>query len=275
MRTRGLTTALLVVWIVLATAPRARADDGGGAFVDPDGNPTAEARDGQSGDGGGGGGGDDSCEWRVIVEDDFDFAVYDQDFARQHSPTGRWLQRWCDGELVTVGGLSLVPEGGVADPHQIAVNALASVGIEGPSIRTSPSENGRLYVQVPTWLWVEPNWWQTYEATANAGRVWSTVRATPVATTWNLGDGGSVSCRGPGTAWRPGMSEDATDCTHTYLTSSASRPGDTFHLEAIVTLEVSWTSNAAAGGTLPSITRTSAVEVEVGEIQAIGTGGSS
>lgn len=280
MRPRPLIAALLGGAILLA-APPASADDRpggeGGAYVDPDGNPTAEAGDGESGggDGGDGGGGDDSCEWRVVVEDDFAFAIYDEEFTRQHSATGRWLEYWCEGRLVAVDGFSLVPEGGVADPYQLAVNALASVGIESPSVRTSPSENGRLYVQVPTWLWVEPSWWQTYEATANAGRVWSTVRATPVATTWNLGDGGSVSCRGPGTAWRPGMSEDATDCTHTYRTSSASRPSGTFDMEATVTLEVSWTSNATGGGTLPSITRTSVVEVEVGEIQAIGTRGGS
>ena len=157
--------------------------------------------------------------------------------------------------------------------EQLALDALASVQIAPPAIRTSPSENGRLYVQVPTWLWLDSTWWQTYEATANTGRVWSTVRATPVATTWELGDGRSVSCRGPGTPWRRGLSEDASSCTHTYRSSSASRPGGTFSLEATVTLEVSWTSNAAAGGTLPAITRSSTLAVEVGEIQAIGTRG--
>jgi hypothetical protein len=126
-------------------------------------------------------------------------------------------------------------------------------------------------VQVPTWLWLERNWWQPYEATARAGRVWSTVRATPVATTWSMGDGQSVSCRGPGTEWHPGLPEDASDCTYTYRTSSAGSPDGAFRLEATVTLDVSWFSNAPGGGTLPAITRTSMLEVEVGEIQAIGT----
>src|SRR5690606_6862623 len=141
--------------------------------------------------------------------------------------------------------------GGPVDPRELALDAVASVEIVPPVIRTSPSERERLYVQVPTWLWLEASWWQPYEATANAGRVWSTVRATPVATTWNLGDGSSVSCRGPGTPWQLGVTEDASTCTHTYRTSSASHPGGTFGVDATVTFEVSWTSNAAGGGTLP------------------------
>jgi hypothetical protein len=211
----------------------------------------------------------------VIVEDDFEFDVYDADgLETQHSATGRWLEYRCPGVgAVQVGDYFLVPEGGLVDPYQLAADALASVRIEAPSIQTSPSQNGRLYVQVPTWLWVDRTWWEPHEATASAGRVSSTVRAVPVATTWTMGDGTSVSCRGPGTAWRPGLSEDASDCTHTFRRSSASQPGGTFDIEATVTFEVSWTSNVSGGGALPAIARTSTLAVEVGEIQAIGTRG--
>ena len=284
MRARFL-TAVVTAAAVVALVPNAASaetwpppGDGGGAYVDPDGDPTATAGDsansGGGGESGGGGANDDACVWRVVIVDDFEFPVYEVDNTRMYSATGRWLERWCpDTGAVAIDGYFLTPEGGLVDPNQLAVDALESVGIEPPAIRTSPSENGRLYVQIPTWLWLEPSWWQTYEATADAGRVWSTVRATPVATTWSLGDGQSVSCLGPGTAWRQGLPEDATDCAHTYRTSSAATPGGKFHLEATVTFEISWTSNAADGGTLPAITRTSTRDVEVGEIQAIGTAG--
>lgn len=281
MRFRLVTAALLGAAFLAAGSPASaddRPDGGGGAYVAPNGDPTATAGDGGSGGGGGGGtggGDDDPCEWRVLVEDDFAFAVYRSDSsATQHSATGRWLQRWCPGVgAVEVDGYYLTPEGGLVDPYALAVEALASVSISPPEIKTSPSEDGRLYVQVPTWLWVEGAWWQSYEATATAGRVWSTVKATPVATTWVMGDGDTVSCRGPGTAWRPGLPEGSSGCTHTYRTSSAGEPDGRFVLQATVTLEVSWTSNATGGGTLPAISRTSTVQVDVGEIQAIGTGG--
>jgi hypothetical protein len=105
--------------------------------------------------------------------------------------------------------------------------------------------------------------------------VWSKVVAQPVSVTWQLGDGTSLTCTGPGTAWTPGAAEDATDCSHVYRTSSAASSGGTFQITATVRLEVSWTSNAPFGGTLPAIDESSSLDVAVGEIQAIGTRGGS
>lgn len=250
---------------------------GGTAYLDEEGDPTASATDGVGspggGGGGGGGGGEQQCHWNVVIEDDFLFGIYDVDtLATQHSQTGRWLEYFCEGiGAVAVDGFFLIPEGGLVDPAALAADALASIGIEAPVIRTSPSADGRLYVQIPTWLWLDQTWWQPYQATASAGRVTSTVNAQPVSTAWSMGDGGSVRCSGPGTAWRAGLADEATDCRHTYRHSSAAQPEDMFALEATVTLEVTWTSNTGAGGTLPAISRTSSLDVEVGEIQAIGT----
>lgn len=280
MRTRFLISGAVLGAVFMVSSP-ALADERpggtGGAYVDPGGDPTAVASSGGSGDGGGGGsngGGtvEDPCPWRVVVDDDFAVTMYDPITGEpQHSATGRWLGRWCDGD----GGLFgyfVRPEGGLVDPYQLALDALASVSIASPSIRTSPSKGGSLYVQLPTWLWLEQSWWEPSEATANAGRVQSTVRATPVSTSWTLGDGSSLTCRGPGTPWRAGMPEGGSNCAHTYTSTSESRPGGTYDIEATVTIEVSWTTNVpGGGGTLPAITRTSSVDVEVGEIQAIGT----
>lgn len=250
---------------------------GGTAYLDEEGDPTASATDGVGspggGGGGGGGGGEQQCHWNVVIEDDFLFGIYDVDtLETQHSQTGRWLEYFCEGiGAVAVDGFFLIPEGGLVDPAALAADALASIGIEAPVIRTSPSADGRLYVQIPTWLWLDQTWWQPYQATASAGRVTSTVNAQPVSTAWSMGDGGSVRCSGPGTAWRAGLADEATDCRHTYRHSSAAQPEDMFALEATVMLEVTWTSNTGAGGTLPAISRTSSLDVEVGEIQAIGT----
>ncbi|MCZ7537385.1 MAG: hypothetical protein M5T61_16725 [Acidimicrobiia bacterium] len=288
MRTRVLTALLLAGASVLLAATPAGAGNrpppggGGGAYVDGDGDPTATAGDGTanpggggSGGGGGGGGEGPPCEWHVVIEDDFQMGIYDVDTLQtQHSATGRWLEYWCEGTgAVAVDGYFIVPEGGLVDPAALAQQALQSVQIAPPAIRTSPEESGRLYVQIPTWLWIDSSWWQPYTATAQAGRVWSTVTARPVSVTWGTGDGGSEVCRGPGVAWSPGVDEDASNCTHTYRRSSASAEGGTFDLSATVRFEITWTSNAPFGGTLPAITRTSTLDVEVGEIQAIGTRG--
>ena len=282
MRARLLICLATASFVVLTAAP-AGADDRpeggeGGAYIDG-GDPTAVATDGTEtpGAGGGSGGGGEGlpCEWHLVIEDDFQTYIYDVDTLNtEHSATGRWLEYWCDGiGAVEVDGYFIIPEGGLVDPVALAQQALDSVQIAPPAIRTSPSESGRLYVQIPTWLWIDGSWWQGYTATAQAGRVWSTVTARPVSVTWGMGDGSSVVCTGPGTAWTPGADEDASDCTHTYRRSSAASGGGTFDLTATVRLEVTWTSNAPFGGTLPAITRTSTLDVEVGEIQAIGTRG--
>ena len=282
MRQRIVTIAVVLVGVCgVGVVPAGAGGRPPGAYVGPTGDPTASAGDGAStapGSAQGGGsssGAPDPCEWAVVVDDDFVFPVYSEDGgSRQHSRTGRWLQKLCPGVgAVDIGGFFTVPEGGLVDPRQLALDALSSVAIAAPAVQTSPSQNGRLFVQMPTWLWLDAGWWHTYEATANAGRVSSTVRATPVAATWSLGDGNTVACRGAGTAWRLGLAESASDCTYTYRTSSATRPDGHFPLAATVLFNVTWTSNAAAGGALAPITRTSTLQVEVGEIQAIGTGG--
>lgn len=282
MRTRLVAGLVLLVALVIASSEAGadtRRPGRGGAYVDRGGDPTAIADDSnvesQIGKRRSKNASDDPCEWRVRIEDDFKFSVYDVDSPqRQHSATGRWLERWCPGVGgVEVNGYFLVPEGGLADPRQVAATALASVQIDPPVIHTNPSEADRLFVQVPTWLWVQGDWWKSHEATARAGRVWSTVKATPVSVTWSMGDGSTVTCNGPGSEWSPAVRADVSDCTYTYRSSSVSRPTGRFEMTATVTFKVSWTSNASGGGTLPSVTRVSSRSVAVGEIQAVGTRG--
>lgn len=276
-RGRRLTALLLVVAASLASAASpASANEApggdGGAYVDDGGNPTAVARDETSVGGGGSGGGEDECVWNVVIEDDFEFAIYEVNGTRLYSETGRWLERVCDGEIVAVGDLFIVPEGGAVDPRALAADALASVPIAIPPIATSPSADDRLYTQVRTWLWLPETWWRGYTATANAGRVSASVTATPVRAEWEAGDGGGTTCRGPGVEWRRGMPDGATNCSYVYRHSSAGEDGDAYTLAVTVWFEVAWTSNTGDGGTLPEISRSASRRVQVGEVQAVETG---
>ncbi len=275
MRTRLLITMALTISL-LAAAPadaETRPPDGD-AYIDDVGDPTVEVIDEVDGESATPGAPDNArCTWRVLIADDAVLKVYDANGNTEHSSTGRWMQKVCgDIGAVAVGGRFLVPEGGLVDVEALAHRALASVAINAPTIRTSPEVNGRLYVQIPTWLWIEGGWWQSYDATASAGRVTATVTARPTGTTWKLGDGTELECSGPGRAWEPSLSEGGTDCTHMYITSSAGRPSGTFDLEATVRLEVTWVSNVGHDSTLPAISRSATRTVDVGEIQAIGTG---
>ncbi len=219
------------------------------------------------------GAGQSNCEWREILANDQAFAVYDVNGKRLTSPTGRWYEHWCEGRQVAVNSAFAVPGAAPVqvDPAVLAAEARESVEVATPSIETSPEADRLLFVQIPTWLWIPGAWWQSYSATAEAGGVSATVVASPTRAVWSTGDGASVTCDGPGTPWREGMSEDASDCRHTYRHSSTTQSSGAYELSVTVEFEVTWTSSVGAGGSLPTITRTVSRAVQVGEIQAIET----
>lgn len=269
MRARaGILTSAVVVVVVLAASPAAADDEDAGGYVDDSGNPTAVARDDEERVARSSGS-PSNCQWSVVIEDDIAFAVHEVDGRRLFSETGRWLQKICDGQSISVSGSYLIPEGGQVDPAQLAAEARRSIPIASPAINTSPEANRRLYVRVPSWFWVDPSWWQPYTATATAGRVSSTVTARPVRAVWSAGDGGGTTCAGPGVVWREGMREDATYCRYTYYHSSAGEEGGTYTLTVTVEFEVAWTSNVGLAGGLAGVSRSASRPVEVGEIQAV------
>lgn len=263
---RRVLTAVTAAALAMSTGTAAADDLGGDAYVDDSGNPTAEARDVIQTGGRSGGARESNCFWRVVIEDDREFGVYDVDGTRRHSDTGRWLEQVCDGSPVQV-----VPEGTPVDPRELAVTARESVAIPAPPMSTSPSADRELYPQMKTWLWVDGSWWQPYSATAEAGAVSATVTARPVRSEWSMGDGGRTVCAGPGVEWRRGMSEDDTYCSYIYRRSSAGEPGGTFTLTVTVVFEVVWFSSTGAGGSLGTLTRSASTPVRVGEIQAVNT----
>jgi len=271
VRSVGRLLAVGTFAVVVTALPPAEANandatgPGAGAYIDPTGAPTATAEDGDSGTVPAAAPSD--CRWVVAVADDWVFGVYDPNGDRHFSESGRWRRMVCNGVLVYVDGWPLVPIGERVDVDELALRAERSLGVPDPVVMTSPSRDGLLFVRVPTWLWVDG--WRTLSASASAGRVTATVEARPLRTAWSTGDGGSVSCEGPGAAWRAGMAEDASSCRHVYRRSSAGMAGDAFTLTATVEFEVVWSSNVGVGGRLGSITRSASHAVRVGEIQAV------
>lgn len=266
------------VLLPVAVATPSLADGGGGAggtataYVDETGAPTAEAREVSTSPRRSSRSGSD-CEWRVVIADDTEMAMYDDDGNRVYSDTGRWLERWCDGQQVLVGGGYAVPERSRSvSPAALAQEARESIPIPSPPILTSPQADRGLYTRVRTWLWIPKSWWIGYSATAEAGGVSTTVSATPVRAVWSMGDGGQTVCEGPGVEWREGMSDEQTYCSYVYKNASSGQQGGTYTMIVTVEFEVAWTSNISPGGGLARVTRSASRTVEVGEIQAIETG---
>lgn len=240
----------------------------------------------------GSGGGGSRCTTsnvKVIVNDDFDqpvnqgwrsfgsdgslpFAAEPSDLPaslptamRSFSPTGRWYEVMCDGVI------RVVPEGGPAVTIPgLLQQAFQELDPPEPELSVVPAEFH--VTQLPSWLAVEPAYWFERQSTpATAGRVWVIGFADPYEVVWDPGDGtGEMEPCGPGTVWQPGLDAEANTCPYTYRRSSAGAPGDSFTLTATVSFAVRAESNApGADGTFPDLTRTTSVDIEVGEIQAV------
>jgi hypothetical protein len=205
---------------------------------------------------------------------------------------GAWYFVKCPGKTLTIynGALSWFPTGPPAvagtpalAPSALAQQAVDSMTLPSPVVNLNPSAFS--VVNLSSWLWIDPQAWHSFRATATAGSVSATAVAVPSTVSWTMGDGHSVVCGGPGTPYQPTMPETAqtTDCSYTYLRSSAGQPsvngdGDSnngaFRVTATITWTVSWlATGVAGGGSLPPLHTSSTVPVRVEQVESVGTVG--
>jgi hypothetical protein len=158
------------------------------------------------------------------------------------------------------------------DPAALAEQARNQLRLAGPRVATSPV--GDQLVRLPSWLWLDPAGWKPASATAAAGGVSVTAVAKPVRAVWSMGDGGTVTCTGPGTPFTVGVDPTSAspDCGYTYRRRSLDSPGGTFTVTATVQWDVSW-AGAGQAGVCPGLTTVSMRTTRVIDVPALTTGG--
>lgn len=191
-------------------------------------------------------------------------------------PTGGYVWYdvicWRDGRS-TVESPIIVEITPPVAPEVIRDIAAARVEPPVPLPETSPPLTRQTIVHVPTWLWLDQASWLPIEVSATRGITTVTVRATPTHARWVMGDGGGITCFGPGVVWTSGASEDDTDCSYTYLHSSYGEPDGRFEASVIVTREFEWWINDVYQEVFGTVDLSTSFGIEVAEIQAIETGG--
>jgi len=163
-------------------------------------------------------------------------------------------------------------------PGQLALQAANQLNLVAPRIQTSPNTLDGHSPDTPvnflTWLWLGGGL-SPQSVTASAGGVSATTTATPTSqVSFEMGDGGSVSCNGPGTPWSlaldpTGGGADPSGCAYTYHQSTDGR--GPFTITATVGYTVSWTSNVGQSGTLPGLTARSSAALNVDQIESVVT----
>jgi hypothetical protein len=157
-------------------------------------------------------------------------------------------------------------------PELLAQEAVRNLRLPSPLIRVNPPTGTVQVLYVPTWLWVDASTWGSHSATASAGGLSVTATAKPTKVVWSAGGGPSTTCTGPGTAWTAGT-DPAKASPTCGLTYTAVPGGGTSTLRATVTWEISWAGGGATG-TVPALTTTSAVDLQVQQAGALNSNGS-
>jgi hypothetical protein len=136
-------------------------------------------------------------------------------------------------------------------PQQLAQVAIAELIIPVLQPRTAPPRGRDGLVGLPEWFWIPGAEWGPVSRTVTAGPVWARATAVPVRIVFDPGGGqAGVSCRGPGTAYRPSLPLAAqhTDCSYTYRQPSAGQPGNAYAAAVTVLWNVSWVGSGNSGG---------------------------
>ncbi|MFF0746639.1 ATP/GTP-binding protein [Streptomyces sp. NPDC004111] len=197
--------------------------------------------------------------------------------------TGTVYQQECvqgEGDNVTVIDFVGGAEGGGApapavDPVVLAQQAVDSMLLEGPKIQTAPKKGATGLVGLPVWMWsaVSPTTTGPNSASATAGAVTVTATARVTSIQWSTGDGGSVTCAGPGTPYSAAYGKKPSPtCGHTYTRTSGKQPGAKYTLTATSTWAIEWqVQGSGLGGELTETRTAVPQQLAIGEAQAVGS----
>lgn len=178
---------------------------------------------------------------------------------------------------IGAGGAARPPAGGGAGPVLPAPGVLAQLAVRylrlpDPVIRSSPAPGALQLTRLPVWLWVAATAWEPRSKTAQVPGESVTATAAPVSAAWSMGDGTTVTCKGPGVPYGGGNPAAASPaCGYTYDRSSAGQPGGAYRVTVTITWDITWKGTGGAGGALAPLQTAGAAEFRVAESQALNT----
>jgi len=170
-----------------------------------------------------------------------------------------------DGAIVYQQLITYKPTTSVVDAATLARQAYRELPLLYPQPFTAPPANVSQLVGVRTWFWIDAAQWQPRSATAAVPGLSATVTALPSAVRWDMGDGTTVTCDGPGTPYnlsRPD-GDQHSDCSHVFQHDGS------HDVRATIEWRVRWTGSDGSSGTLPDVTRATQFPLVAEQRQAV------
>ena len=155
-------------------------------------------------------------------------------------------------------------DAGPAATSLLVAQAQARLRVAEPAVHLAPPGGGLHLAGVAVWFWTDPA--RPMSATASIPGLSATVTAMPGPVRLDVDHGSDAhGCTRGGTPWDPGRSGRVqhSDCTHTFET--AGRHG----VDVSVDWQLAWTASNGTSGTLPTLRRTTHVDLTIREAQAV------
>lgn len=134
------------------------------------------------------------------------------------------------------------------DPVAVATQLKVQIPYELADAEIAPPPTYHTYISYKNWMWVEATQWRTVSASESLRGATVTLTATPSYTSWDMGNGTTASCVGPGREWVKGMPEDApTNCSYAY-DEMENPEGDKWTVSARINYTLAWTCTGNCGG---------------------------
>lgn len=164
------------------------------------------------------------------------------------------------------------------DPVVLTWRAITSMNLRAADMHIAPTPLGvdpdsMGLVGLPVWLWSPESAWEPHTATASDGPVSVSVTARVDRIEWDMGDGTTITCRTPGSAYDPArhtVDDHSPDCGHVYQHTSHDRPDGAYTVTAASHWTAEWTTDTGATGIIP-FELTTSEQIRIGEMQVLRT----
>ncbi|TSA51629.1 MAG: hypothetical protein D4R44_07565 [Actinobacteria bacterium] len=224
----------------------------------------------------GGGGADDQCEWSPTMPRDASATGPGLTVTKRIGATMYKMYEFTCPDREPPTTFYWLPQ---ITTEQLAQHASSIVYDSLPALWGNfapPARRG--FVNVGTWVWVNPLLWIPVQVTASImtpmGRISVTTRATPKKLIFNPGDGnlgsGPITCNNPGLIWMSQFGDRmSSPCMYTYHHSSATQSNGLFEASVAVQWHVTWSTNLGASGTIGELTLHTSHQMNIREVQAL------